>query len=181
MPSAALEKQPWQRRPAIQIFAVAFVCAPLYLFALWTHLSQQVITLRELFLYPLLFGSGNVAIVLLTYRFVCGERITTLNLKGGKWFVDILTGVVLAAAFLVLLALQQIAQSRWLPHTSGPPPQSLITLFRGIANDPLLLAIWLGPVAWLGVAAFEELSRVFVLNRLWAVWSRPPARWWGWS
>ncbi len=91
--------------------------------------------------------------------------------------MDVLIGILLAATFLVLLGLQQIAQSRWLPRPSGPPPQALITLFRGIANDPLLLAIWLGPVAWLGVAAFEELSRVFMLNRLWAVWSRPFARW----
>ena len=33
-------------------------------------------------------------------------------------------------------------------------------------NDPLLLAVWPGPVAWLGVATFEELTRVFMLNRV---------------
>jgi membrane protease YdiL (CAAX protease family) len=44
-------------------------------------------------------------------------------------------------------------------------------------NDPLLLVVWLGPVVWLGVAAFEELTRVFMLNRLWTVWPQPVARW----
>ncbi len=34
-----------------------------------------------------------------------------------------------------------------------------------------------GPVAWLGVATFEEFSRVFMLNRLWTVWSQLFARW----
>ena len=52
-----------------------------------------------------------------------------------------------------------------------------MTLFTGIVNNPLLLAVWLGPVAWLGVAAFEELTRVFMLNRLWTIWPRPIGRW----
>ncbi len=52
-----------------------------------------------------------------------------------------------------------------------------MTLFTGVVNDPLLLAVWLGPVVWLGVAAFEELTRVFMLNRLWTVWPQPVARW----
>ena len=177
MPSATLNKQPWQKHPITQILAVVAVCAPLYVFALWSHLSQQTITLRELFLYPMLLGGSNVVLILLIYRFICGERIISLNLKAGKWFTDVLAGLLLAAVFLVLLALQQVVQARWLPRAGGSPPQALLTLFQGIANDPVLLAIWLGPVAWLGVAAFEELSRIFLLSRLWIVWSQPSARW----
>lgn len=177
VPSATLDNQPWQRHPITQILAVVVVCAPIYVFALWTHLSQQPITLRQLFLYPLLLGGGNVVLALLVYRFVCGQRIASLNLKTGRWFTDVLVGVLLAVVFLGLLALQQVVQSRWLPRAAGPPPQAIITLIQGIVNDPLLLAIWLGPVAWLGVAAFEELSRVFMLNRLWTVWSQPFGRW----
>jgi membrane protease YdiL (CAAX protease family) len=52
-----------------------------------------------------------------------------------------------------------------------------VTLFTGVVNDPLLLAVWLGPVVWLGVAAFEELTRAFMLNRLWTVWPQPVAYW----
>lgn len=149
----------------------------MYVFALWTHLSHQTITLRELFLYPLLIGGGDVVLVLLTYRFVCGERIATLNLKNGKWYTDVLAGIVLAGLFLGLFAAQQVIRSTWFPRAGGPPPQELVTLFRGIVNNPLLLAVWLGPVAWLGVATFEELTRAFMLNRLWTVWSRPLGRW----
>ena len=177
IPSATLDRQPWQRHPITQILAVVAVCVPLYVFALWSHLGHQKITLRELFLYPLLLGGGNVVLALLVYRFICGERIASLNLKGGKWFADVLAGILLAAIFLGLLVLQQVVQSRWLPRAAGPPPQTLITLFQGIANNPLLLAIWLGPVAWLGVAAFEELSRVFMLNRLWVIWPQSFVRW----
>ena len=76
-----------------------------------------------------------------------------------------------------LLVLQRAIEARWLADTAGPPAEELITLFSGIVNNPLLIALWLGPVAWLGVAAFEELTRVFMLNRLWAVWPQPVARW----
>ena len=177
VPSAILDRQHWQRQPITQVLAVVAVCAPIYVFVLWTHLSQQTITLRELFLYPLLLGGGNVVLILLIYRFICGERIASLNLKTGRWFTDVLVGILLAAVFLGLLVVQQVMQSRWLPRRAGPPPQELMTLFQGIVNNPLLLAIWLGPVAWLGVAAFEELSRVFMLNRLWTIWSQSFGRW----
>ncbi len=175
--SATLDKQPWQKHPITQILAVVIVYVPLYIFALWSQLNQQTITLRELFLYPLLLGGGAVVFILLIYRFVLGEHIASLNLKPGKWFTDVLVGILLAAVFLGLLALQQVIQSRWMPRTQGPLPQELITLFGDIVNSPLLLAIWLGPVAWLGVAAFEELSRVFMLNRLWTIWAQPSVRW----
>jgi membrane protease YdiL (CAAX protease family) len=177
IPLATFDKRPWQTYSITQILAVVAVCVPIYVFALWSHLSQQTITLRELFLYPLLLGGGNVVLALLIYRFICGERIASLNLKAGKWRTDVLVGILLAAVFLGLLVFQQVVQSRWLPRAAGPPPQTVITLFQGIVSNPLLLAIWLGPVAWLGVATFEELSRVFMLNRLWTVWPQPLARW----
>lgn len=111
------------------------------------------------------------------YRFICGQRIASLNIKPGKWYTDVLVGILLAAFFLGLFVLQQFIQSRWFPRTAGPPPEELVTLFNGIVNDPLLLAVWLGPVAWLGVATFEELTRVFMLSRLWTVWPHPLGRW----
>lgn len=177
MSSPAFDKKPWQGRPITQILAVVAVYVPPYALAIWSHLSQRTITLKELFLYPLLLGGGYVVLTLVVYRFICGERIASLNLKPGKWFTDVLVGVFLAIAFLGLFVLQLVIQSRWLPNTGGPPPEEIITLFNGIVNDPLLLAVWLGPVVWLGAAAFEELTRVFMLNRLWAVWPQPVARW----
>jgi membrane protease YdiL (CAAX protease family) len=174
--SETVEKQSWQARPATQLLAVAVVCLAPYAFAIWSQLSRDSITLKELFLFPLLVGGGGVALVLLAHRFVCGERIASLNLKSGKCITDILAGVSLAAVFLGLFALQQAVQATWFPIRTGPPPKEIVTLFRGIANDPILLAVWIGPVAWLGVAGFEELTRVFMLNRLWAIWPRPTAR-----
>ncbi len=175
--SANLEKKPWQGRPITQLIAVAVVCIPPYAFAIWAQLSQRIITLKELFLFPLLIGGGCVVLALLVYRIICGERITSLNITPGKWYTDLLVGILLAAVFLGLFVLQQVIQSRWLSLSAGPPPQQLVTLFNGIVNNPVLLAIWLGPVAWLGVATFEEVTRVFMLNRLWIIWPQPLGRW----
>lgn len=125
MSSATFDKKPWQGRPITQIIAVVVVYVPPYALAIWSHLSQRTITLKELFLYPLLLGGGSVVLTLLVCRFICGERIASLNLKPGRWYTDILVGVLLAAVFLGLLVLQQVVQSRWLPSTAGPPQKNL--------------------------------------------------------
>ena len=164
MSSATFVKKTWQGRPITQIIAVAVVLIPPYALVIWSHLSQRTITLKELFLFPLLLGGGCVVLALLVYRIICGERIASLNIKPGKWYTDLLVGPLLAVFFLGLFVLQQVIQSRWLPRTAGPPPEELIILFNGIVNDPLLLAVWLGPVAWLGVATFEELTRVLTFR-----------------
>jgi membrane protease YdiL (CAAX protease family) len=38
-----------------------------------------------------------------------------------------------------------------------------------LANNPLLMFVWFGPVLWIGIALFEELSRVFLLKCLWNI------------
>ena len=175
--STSSKRQPWQSRPITQVLAVIVVYVPLYVFALWTNLSERTITLKELFLYPLLLGGGGVVLVLLLFRFVCGERLANIQLKPGKWYADIAVGILLGLLSLGLKMLQGVVQSRLMPSTSSPPSEEMLTLFSGIAHNPLLIAIWLGPVVWIGVAAFEELTRVFMLNRLWKIWPRPVEVW----
>ena len=46
-----------------------------------------------------------------------------------------------------------------------------MALLSGVAHDPWLLALWLGPTVWIGVALFEELARAFLLRRLWQAWA----------
>jgi membrane protease YdiL (CAAX protease family) len=167
----------WQTRPITQILAVVVVYVPLYVFALWTSLSGRTVTLEQLFLYPLLFGGGGVVLILLTFRFVCGERLANIQLKPGKWYTDIAAGVLLGVLALGIKVLQGVVQSTMMPASSGPASEEVITLFSGIAHNPLLIALWLGPVVWIGVAGFEELTRVFMLNRLWRIWPQPLAVW----
>jgi membrane protease YdiL (CAAX protease family) len=171
-------KKPWQRHPLTELAAVAIGVLPIYLFAIWTHLTRErALGLNELMLYPLAFGGGSVVLMLLLLRFLCGDSIGSLNLRPGRWWRDILAGILLAAALLLLLVILQYTVARWFPSEPAEPAEELQTLMEGLSRNPLLLALWLGPVVWLGVAAFEELSRVFVLSRLWKVWARPTGRW----
>ncbi len=169
--------RPWQRCPATQVAAVTVVYLPLYLFALMTQLSGRDISLTELLLYPLLMGGGAILVILSLLKFVCGERVACLNLKPGRRLSDIAAGILLAVVLLLLFVVQQSMVARWFPQPSAPLSQQQLTLFTSLARNPLLVAIWLGPVVWIGVAGFEELSRVFMLNRLSIVWSGPIARW----
>jgi membrane protease YdiL (CAAX protease family) len=37
----------------------------------------------------------------------------------------------------------------------------------------------MGPVLWIGAAGFEELTRVFLLSRVWRIWFAKGWRWFG--
>lgn len=160
--------RPWQRRPGVQLSAAAVVVAVLAAVSVYTYLIREdSITLKELLLFPLLIGGGMIVVILLLQVLVCGDRIAHLGLGTARWRTDLLWGLALAAAFLAISVLQD-AVGRLLPPR--PLSEELIELVTGLARDPWLLALWLGPVVWTGVAVFEELQRVFVLRRLWILW-----------
>jgi len=50
-------------------------------------------------------------------------------------------------------------------------------LLAGVSRNPWLLALWLGPVVWIGVALFEEAARAFLLRRLWLALPGAAGRW----
>jgi membrane protease YdiL (CAAX protease family) len=166
-----------KRRPPTRILTVLVGFVPVYAVALGSNLSGRTITLDQLFLYPLVFGGGAIVLILLMHRYVLGESLTTLQLKPGRWYSDILTGVILGLLSLGLKIVQGVVQSSILAVQPNPPAEEIITLLSGIAGNPMLMALWLGPVVWIGVAAFEELVRVFALNHLWRVWPRPLTKW----
>ena len=36
-------------------------------------------------------------------------------------------------------------------------------------ENPLLVAIWFGPVLWIGIALYEEVLRTFLLTEMWSL------------
>jgi membrane protease YdiL (CAAX protease family) len=72
----------------------------------------------------------------------------------------------LTAVYFLLLFIERSAFSFFLPQMK-PPSGEIINLMMDLAQHPFLLAIWLRPVVWIGVALFEEIVRVFFLNCLW--------------
>jgi membrane protease YdiL (CAAX protease family) len=142
--------------------------------ALFTHLRRfDQLSVTEMTLYPLLLGSAGVAVVLALQRAVHRLPVAALNLRAGNWRSDLGLSLLLTVSLLLLSYAQQMTINRWLPAT---PSRNIATLMDALASQPWLLVLWIGPVMWLGVAGYEEVSRVFFLGRLWHVWPRPAGR-----
>ena len=148
------------------VLAVIIGIVPLYVFLMWQHItSGGIYTLTEMLLYPVLIGGGWIIVLLLLYRYMCGKPVSRLNRKPGVVWKDILMGIALGAGLLVLFFIQMRVLSPLFPQE--PPAQAIVTLLTELARDPVLIAVWMGPVVWIGVAGFEELQRVFILDLLW--------------
>ncbi len=163
------------RRRAPQLTAAAIGLGPVIAVLIWMRLRQgEPFEARDLFVYPLVFGGGTIVLIAVLLRFMCGERLQALNLRPAAWWRDLLWGFGLLAVFVVLAVVQQFTVAQWFPRAPAPELRDLVL---EISESPVLLAVWLGPVVWIGVAVFEELARVFLLSRLWIVWPGPAARW----
>lgn len=155
------------------VLVVLLGLGPLYLFVIGSHILRGgAYTLKEMLLYPLIMGSAMILWLAFLYGTLAGKDWRRINRKPGTWAGDAISGIGLGVGLLLLFMLQRATIYRWLP---GPPANpTVLTLIRGLIRDPLLLALWLGPVVWVGVAAFEECQRAFMLDLL--VEAAPKAR-----
>jgi membrane protease YdiL (CAAX protease family) len=174
LPAAA---RPWQRRPATQLAAALAAAAPMAAIAGWMYLLRDSApTIREMLLGPLLGGGSLIFWILFLHLLVSGDGPAGLGFRTGKrWWTDLAIGTGLAAALLAFFVAFNATVARLFPPQ--PPPEQMIELMAELARSPWLLALWLGPVVWIGVALFEELLRAFLLRRLWQVWSGPAGSW----
>jgi membrane protease YdiL (CAAX protease family) len=160
--------KPWQQRPGVQLIGAALAAAPIVAIALWMYVvREQPPTLGMMLGGPLVFGGILIVWNLLIHRVISGDRLTALGLKTDSKWAEVGQGVVLG---IVLLALQMMLNpllTRLFPPQ--PPPEQILELLGGLSRSPWLLALWLGPVVWFGIAGFEELWRVHMLRRLWRV------------
>lgn len=161
---------------ALQLSAAAAAILPMGALTVWMYLVRNSSPgLAEFFLGPLLVGGGMIFWLLFLHLGLCRDSLDTLGLSGAGWWRDVAIGVLLGGAFLLLKYLGDPVLYTWFgPRPSNP---AIMQLLYGIIRDPWLLALWLGPVVWIGIAGFEELWRVFVLRRLWNVFSGTPGRW----
>ena len=151
------------------ILAICIGIIPFNVIMVWYRLTHsEGFTLYDMLVYPLLFGGGIILLILALNKYLLKQEIKVFNPAEGKWYWDILIGFGLTAIYFMLVFVEQATISRILPQRE-PPSQEVIELMTGLANNPLLLALWLGPVVWIGVAIFEEVQRVFFMNCLWSL------------
>jgi membrane protease YdiL (CAAX protease family) len=109
-----------------------------------------------------------IVIALLLLRFLCGESPRDLNLKPGKLSSDLVATLILSPVILVAGVVSTYFLSELLPESASNT--SVLDLLAELASNPTLLAVFVGFLLPLG-AASEELIRVFLLSRLWKIWS----------
>jgi membrane protease YdiL (CAAX protease family) len=168
--------KPWQHEAWRQILAILLGAVPIYAMLVITHLTRdRPYTLNGYFFF--VGGVSSIMIVLLCLLlwFLCGERVSDLNLRGGTWWGNALATVLLTALTLGVLVLTKGPLERILPRVPDSD-SGLGNLFSGLAQSPWKLVLFVGPVLLIGVAQ-EELTRVFLLSRLWKL---SPAIGWRW-
>jgi len=155
------------RQKLKNILAICIGILPFNILMIWYRLTHTAdFSTNDMLLYPLIFGGGNILLILALNKFLLKQKISNFNPGKGKWYWDVIIGLALTAIYFMLMFIEQATITRLLPQ-GRPPTQEVIDLMIGLANNPILLAIWLGPVVWLGVAIFEEVQRVFFMNCLW--------------
>ena len=130
-------------------------------------LSEQPYSPQDFILYSTVISVPLIIVLLLLLRYLCGENLRDLNLKPGKWTSDLLAAIILSVVTLAANVLSTSFLSELLP--ASPPNTAVINLFGWLSRNPGMFAPFLGVLLWIGVAQ-EEITRVFLLSRLWKVW-----------
>ncbi len=150
------------------ILAISIAILPINLIMIWYRLTQtENFSTTDIIVYPLLFGGGTIVLILFLNKYLLKDTFkTTFNSGRGTWYWDILVGLGLTVIYFAMFFLERATLMQWIPN-NNPPNTELINVMIDLANSPLLMVIWFGPVLWIGIALFEELSRTFLLKCLW--------------
>lgn len=165
-----------RQQALIQIFAAIAVILPMTLLTIWMYLIRDSVPDQsEFFLGPLLFGGGMIFWMLFLHIVVCRDSLQSLGFRLDGFWRDVVIGIGLGIGFLFLRSLTQpLLNGLFAPR---PPSQEIIQLIHSVSSNTWLLMLWLGPVVWIGIAAFEELWRCFVLRRFWNIFSSKGGQW----
>lgn len=167
----------------LQLAAIVLGVGPLYVTVFISGLQTLGTGKVELTAVGLLVNlalMASFAIFLIGLLLVLGERPSDLQLRRGATASDIAAGIGLFFTIIGALILMKIATSALTRMGLVPPvqdvPDANLDLIASVTKDPLLFALFLGPVIWFQAAVVEELTRVFVLSRLWKVWPSHAAK-----
>jgi hypothetical protein len=164
------------QKTTVQFLAALAAIIPMVLLTTWMYLLRdRVPGQSEFFLGPLLFGGGMIFWLLFLHIVICRDKLQSLGFRMDGFWMDIITGVGMGIGFLFLRSLMQPLLNDL--FAARPPSPEILKLIYSVSSNGWLLALWLGPVVWIGIAGFEELWRCFVLRRLWIVFNKGFGKW----
>ncbi len=146
------------------MLAAFIVIVFLYLFpVIYLLRKNQPLSSEAYLFYLTVFCPLNIIVIFILQRFLCRERYMDLELREGRISTD------LAVTFLLslLLLLSNVFLQRLLALVLPDPPGTNVrSFFLEMSEAPVRLLGFIGPVLFMGAAA-EELTRIFLLSRLW--------------
>lgn len=132
---------------------------------IWMRVHQSTgYASNELIMYPLLFGGMSIVVLYLLKKFYLKESLKDFNSGKGNIGTDILWGIGLTVVYFILFFVERATLSNILSLNSN---MELLGLMLDMRENPVMLLLWFGPVLWVGIALYEELIRVFILDSLW--------------
>jgi membrane protease YdiL (CAAX protease family) len=165
----------WQKSKWVQILAIFIGVGPVYIPTIMSHLQrEQPLSVSDVSFYTTVLGSIMIVVMLLLLKYLCGERIRDLNREPGKWWQDILVGIGLTVVTLGTMMLLNKPINSIFPRE---PDSGLGDFFNELVQNPLLFGFAMGPMLIIGAGIFEELTRVFLVTRLWNMGSSEAWRW----
>jgi len=160
-PAANLRK-PWQSTRWVQALAILLGYIPPLMVFVSQFFGGPVTTLGYM-VYAMGYTLVVIAVLLLLLWFLCGEKPNVLNLRPGKWWKDLLGGIVLVMLTLsVKFIFDPMIASYF--HRASDVESGMVGLANTLADKPWLATLFLGP-ALIFVAGSEELTRVFFITR----------------
>lgn len=149
------------------IISICIAILPINLIMIWYRLTQtENFSTSDMFIYPMIFGSTSISLIFLLNKYVVKDSFkVTFNIGKGNWYKDVLSGVILTAISFFLFFIEKQTLMLWLPN-NNQASKEVVDVLINIAHNPILLILWFGPVLWIGIALFEEFSRVFLLKCL---------------
>lgn len=156
-------RKPWQRTRWAQALAIVLgYSLPLAVF--FVQLGSGAASSEGYLIYAGLYTMLVLAVLLLVLWFLCGEKPKALNLKPGTWWKDLAGGIILVGiTFSMKIVFDPIIAKY--AHRASDSESGFSQLFETLAANPWLLALFLGPILFIGVAGSEELTRIFFITR----------------
>lgn len=155
-------RKPWQRTRRTQALAILFgYIPPLMVFI--SQLFGGPVTAQGYMIYAMGYTLVVIAVLLLLLWYLCGEKPNVLNLRPGKWWRDLLGGIVLVMLTLSVKFIFDPIIANYFHRASGVE-SGMVGLANTLADNPWLAAFFLGPGV-IFVAGSEELTRVFFITR----------------
>lgn len=149
------------------ILSLSIAIFPINIVMIWYQLTQKAtFSPIDMILLPLLFGGSSILLIFCLNNYFLHQKLTIFNEGESNWKIDLIATILLTIIFFAVDFLGRITLMPLLAQNTPENPD-IINAIRTFSQNPLLLILWFGPVLWIGIALFEELSRIFFLKCLW--------------